>query len=158
MSAFMYTGVAGFNPRPNPHNAPFWDMRGAPKNKANRMEQSVLKGFLVNFGPAGPQIGWLELESNTFRTMLDLQQPQDEYLHEKTKEPGVMSRLQPRETENDGTLLYTNHYIAAKYFPKDFPELAGYTKPASQCLTAEEAKEKNLYYPNQPGIIMAVSI
>lgn len=161
MANHVHTGAAGFNHRPNPHSSPFWDMNGKPRSASTEEETNVLSEWLLKWGSSGPSGKWLESQSTIGRMAVrsGLVQRQFKFLDEQSKKPGVMGRLQPRINKATISFLASNPKLAAKYFPDHFPQFAeNMEEPARGDLSLAEAREKNTYYPNQPGIIMMASI
>lgn len=158
MASFMHTGAAGFNHRPSPHSAPFWDMNAIPRSTTTKEETEVLDEWRLQWGPLGPTSEWLELHSTIGMASSRLAKRQFKFLEEQSRKPGVMGRLQPRLQKNKVSVLATNPQLAAKYYPYHFTQFTKNVKPALHPLSPAEAKEKNMYYPNQPGVIMIVSI
>lgn len=160
MAYHKHTGAVGFNHRPNPHSAPFWDMNATPKSSPTKEETNVLNQWRLLHGDAGPSAEWLESESTIGKmsSSVGLAKHQSKFFEEQSMKPGVMARLQPRLNKTTISMLATNPQLAAKYYPGDFPQFAENVKPALGVLGPAEAREKNTYYPNQPGVIMIVSI
>lgn len=147
----IHSGVAGFNPAPRPHSKPVWDMYETPKEEGTEAERCTLKRLMAAFGPAGPPKAWCK--SNTIcqappsHNMITYQR-----IKEESRDFGVMQRLQPRQSNNSITRWRTNPEVQAY-----FRDIVNGVNMSTRILTNGEAKVMNMYYPNQPWVIMDVS-
>lgn len=159
MAAYLNPGSVGFSRRPNPHSAPFWEMHGRPRVGLAKEESKILKDACLFWGQQGPHSEWLQLASSLGKISAEvgLSKEQSLFFKQLSMNPGLMARLQPRKGKHEGTTLSNNAQLAGKYWRVEFPGFAASVAPAPQVLSAAEAKEMNLYYPQQPTVIMSVS-
>lgn len=147
----LHSGVAGFNPAPRPHSRPVWDMYEQPEKKETEAEKRTLERLIARFGPAGPPKTWCK-----YNTICQAPPHHDRNTYQRVKEEsksfGVMQRLQPRQSTKQVTRWRSNPEVKAY-----FKDTVNGANMSTRVLSKSEAKLMNMYYPNQPWVIMDVS-